>query len=105
MAIKGDVPVANSQLLIHDPSGRGLAALYRKAVMPDDLFGAIRAAVDVVDHTVFDGDPRDVERYRARIISRVLTLIESIDTADVDYLVDILGDVLRHPPELAAAGH
>jgi uncharacterized protein (DUF2336 family) len=105
MAIKGDVPVANSQLLIHDPSGRGLAALYRKAVMPDDLFDAIRAAVDVVDHTVFDGDPRDVERYRARIISRVLTLIESIDTADVDYLVDILGDVLRHPAELAAAGH
>ena len=30
-------------------------------------------------------------------ISRVLTLIESIDTADVDYLVDILADVLRHP--------
>jgi len=54
----------------------------------------------VVDSTEFDGDPRDLERFRARIISRVLTLIESIDTTDVDYLVDILGDVLLHPAEL-----
>jgi len=97
MALKGNVPVANSQILIHDPSGRGLTALYRKAMMPENLFDAIRTAVDVVDSTEFDGDPRDLERFRARIISRVLTLIESIDTADVDYLVDILGDVLRHP--------
>jgi uncharacterized protein (DUF2336 family) len=102
MAIMGDVPIANAQVLIHDASRRGLAALYRKAMMPANLFEAIRAAVDVVDETGFDGNSRDLERFRARIISRVLTVTESIDSADADYLVDVLGDVLRHAPPAGA---
>jgi uncharacterized protein (DUF2336 family) len=96
MAIMGDVPVVNAQVLIHDASRRGLEALYRKAEMPENMFEAIRAAVDVVDETGFDGDARDLERFRARIISRVLTVTESIESADADYLVDVLGDVLPH---------
>ena len=79
MAIKGNVPIANAQILIHEPNRRGLAALYRKAVMPDSLFNAIRAAVDVVDETGFDGDPRDLERFRSRVISRVLTMAEYVE--------------------------
>jgi uncharacterized protein (DUF2336 family) len=98
MAVKGDVPITNAQILIHETSRRGLAALYRKAKMPDNLFDAICAAVDVVDETGFDGDARDLERFRARVISRVLTVSESIDPADADYLVDKLGDVLEAAP-------
>jgi len=66
--------------------------------MPDALFGAVRAAVDVVDELKFDGEPHDLERFRARVISRVLTLVETVDPADADYLVDKLGDVLVHAP-------
>ncbi len=63
--------------------------------MPANLYDAIRAAVDVVDETGFDGDARDLERFRARIITRVLTVTEAIEPADADYLVDVLGDVLE----------
>ena len=98
MAVKGDVPVANAQILIHEPSRRGLAALYRKAVMPESLFGAISTAVEVVDETGFDGATRDLERFRARVISRVLTLTDSFDSADADYLIDKLGDILVRAP-------
>jgi uncharacterized protein (DUF2336 family) len=98
MAAKSDVPLDNAQILIHEPSRRGLAALYRKAALPDALFGAVRAAVDVVDETRFDGEARDLERFRARVISRVLTLVETVDAADADYLLDKLGDVLVHAP-------
>ena len=94
MAVKGDVPIANAQILIHDRSRRGLAALYGKATMPANLFEAICAAIDVVNETGFDGAARDLERFRARVISRVLTLTESIDPADADYLADKLSDVL-----------
>jgi uncharacterized protein (DUF2336 family) len=94
MAVKSDVPVANAQILIHEPSRRGLAAIYRKAAMPEQLFDAVRTAVEVVDETGFDGDPRDLERFRARVITRILTLAETIDTADADYLTDKLGDIL-----------
>nr|WP_294504795.1 DUF2336 domain-containing protein [uncultured Rhodopila sp.] len=103
MAVRGDVPLANAQLLIHDPSRQGLTALYRKAELPESLLGAVRAAVDVVDETGFDGNARDLERFRARVISRVLTTAESVDAEDADYLIDKLGDVLVHAPEISAA--
>jgi uncharacterized protein (DUF2336 family) len=103
MAVRGDVLLANAQLLIHDPSRKGLAALYRKADLPESLLGAVRAAVDVVDETGFDGNPRDLERFRARVIARVLTTAESVDAEDADYLIDKLGDVLLRTPEVPAA--
>lgn len=95
MAVRGDVPIGNAQILIHEPSRRGLAALYRKAGMPENLFDAVFAAIDVVDETGFDGDARDLERFRARVISRVLTVTDSIDPSDADYLVGKLGDILE----------
>jgi uncharacterized protein (DUF2336 family) len=100
MAVKGDVSIANAQILIHEPSRRGLAALYRKAAMPEPLFGAVRTAIDVVDETGFDGNVRDLERFRARVISRVLTLAETFEASDADYLIDKLGDVLVRGTEM-----
>jgi uncharacterized protein (DUF2336 family) len=98
MAAKGGVPLVNAQRLIHDPGREGLAALYRKAEMPEPWLDAVRAAVETVDETGFDGNARDLERFRARVITRVLTAVESVDAADADYLIDKLGDVLIHAP-------
>ncbi|HEY4174439.1 MAG TPA: DUF2336 domain-containing protein [Rhodopila sp.] len=98
MAAKSEVPLDNVQILIHEPSRRGLAALYRKAKMPENLYNAVQAAIDVVDETGFDGEARDLERFRSRVISRILTLVENVDPADADYLLDKLGDVLVHAP-------
>ena len=98
MATRAEILVDNAQILIHDPSRRGLEALYQKAEMPAALYGAFRAAVEVVDETGFDGHARDLERFRSRVISRVLTLVETVDAADADYLLDKLGDVLVHAP-------
>lgn len=99
LAVKGDVPLENAQILIHDRSHQGLAALYRKAGLPERLLPALQSAVDVVDETGFDGNPRDLERFRSRVITRVLTLVENVDSADADYLLDKLGDVLVHAPD------
>jgi uncharacterized protein (DUF2336 family) len=104
MAAKSDVPLDNAQILIHEPSRRGLAALYRKAAMPEALYGAVRAAVDVVDETGFDGRARDLERFRSRVISRVLTLVDDVDPSDAEYLLEKLGGVLVHAPADGGAG-
>jgi uncharacterized protein (DUF2336 family) len=98
MAVRGDISIENAQILIHDPSRRGLEALYRKATMPDELYGTIRSAIDTVAEAGFDGEPRDLERFRSRVITRVLTLVETVDPADADYLLDKLSDVLLHAP-------
>lgn len=102
MAVLGDVPLENAQLLIHDRGHKGLAALYHKAGLPDAMLPAVQAAVDVVAETGFDGNQRDLERFRARVISRVLTCMAGVDGADADYLLEKLGDVLVHAPEPAA---
>jgi uncharacterized protein (DUF2336 family) len=99
LAARTNIPIENAQILIHDPSRKGLQALYRKAAMPESLYSAIRAAVDVVDEAGFDGEARELERFRSRIITRVLTLVETMEADDADYLVDKLGDLLVHAPE------
>ncbi len=66
--------------------------------MPEALFSAVQAAIDVVDETGFDGNERDLERFRARVITRVLTMAGSVDAADADYLIDKLGDIMAHAP-------
>ena len=95
MAELTGVRVGNVHILMHDAGPNGLASLYRRAGLPPTLFPCVRAAVDVVNETGFDGQPHDLERFRARVITRVLTQVEDFDPSDVDYLVDKLGDALN----------
>lgn len=99
MAVRADVPLENAQILIHEPGRKGLAALYRKAAMPDSLYPTVLAAIETVDESAFDGAPRDLERFRSRVIARILTRVEDVDQADTDYLVAKLADVLVHADE------
>ena len=94
MAVMAGVPVANARILIQDAGPSGLASLYEKAGMPPGLLPAVRVAVDVVRGTEFDGGERDRERYRSRVISRILTQFEALPQEDLDYLLDKLGDVV-----------
>jgi uncharacterized protein (DUF2336 family) len=94
MAIMASVPVSNARILIHDTGGGGLASLYDKAGMPPRLLAAVRVALGVVCGTEFDGGERDHERYRSRVITRILTQFEDLPSEDLDYLLDKLGDVL-----------
>jgi uncharacterized protein (DUF2336 family) len=94
MATMAAVPLANARVLIHDVGRTGFASLYRKTGLSPDLFPAFRAAADVVGSTGLDGGPRDAERFRSRVITRILTQFDDFDAEDLDYLVDRLGDVL-----------
>jgi uncharacterized protein (DUF2336 family) len=90
------VPVANARILIHDAGRKGLVSLCERAGLPARLFPVIRTAVDVVNETAYDGGERDLERFRARVITRVLTQFDDFGQEDLDYLVAKLGDVLSH---------
>ena len=94
MAVMADVPVANARILIHDAGEKGLVSLYERTGMPPRLLPAVRVALNVVHGTEFDGGERDLERYRSRVITRILTQFQDLPPEDVDYLLDKLGDVL-----------
>ncbi len=94
LATMAGIPVVNARILIHDAGQQGLAAIYDKAGMPPRLLPALRVAVNVVSGTEFDGGERDRERFRSRVITRILTQFEDLPQEDLDYLLDKLGDVL-----------
>jgi uncharacterized protein (DUF2336 family) len=94
MAVMADVPLANARILIHDAGDRGLTSLYEQTGMPQRLLSAMRVALNVVHGTEYDGGERDKERYRSRVITRILTQFQDLPQADVEYLLDRLGDVL-----------
>lgn len=98
MAVMAKIPVINARILIHDAGSNGLASLYERAGMPQRFLQAVRVAVDVVRGTEFDGGERDRERFRSRVITRILTQFEDLPQEDLDYLLDKLGDV----PSVAA---
>lgn len=87
IAVLAKVPVANTRMLIHDGGVLGLKAIYGAAEMPPQYFSAVRAAIDVAAETQYDGKPQDRERYRRRMIERVLTQVEDIGADTLDYLM------------------
>jgi uncharacterized protein (DUF2336 family) len=94
MSTLSRVPIENARILIHDVGTGGLASLYETSGLPARMFPAVRAAVDVLRDVQFDGGERDHERYRARVISRILTQFEEFPAEDLDYMLEKLGDAL-----------
>lgn len=94
IATLANIPLVNARILIHDAGRLGLKSLYEKTGLPPRFLPAVRVAIDVVHETPMDGGERDLERYRARVIERVLTQYEDLGPEDIDYLLDKLGDVL-----------
>jgi len=105
LAVRAHVRVENAQILVHDAGGNGLASLYRKAGLPEGLLPLFRVAVDAVNSTGLDGGEHDFERYRSRVITRILSQCDEFAQDDLDYLVGKLGDALALPasPPASAA--
>ncbi|HUN39990.1 MAG TPA: DUF2336 domain-containing protein [Acetobacteraceae bacterium] len=102
LAVRARVPVENAQILVHDAGGKGLASLYRKAGLPETLLPVFQVAVEAANSTGLDGGERDFERYRSRVITRVLSQCEDFGPDDLDYLVGKLGDLLSLPSAASA---
>lgn len=94
ISVMANVPLANARILIHDAGRLGFRTIYEKAGMSVRLLPAARVALDVVHETELDGGQHDIERYRARVIERVLTQFEDFAPEDLDYLLSKLGDMM-----------
>jgi hypothetical protein len=47
-----------------------------------------------VQETPFDGGAKDRERYRVKVIERILTQYEDFNPEDLNYLLDKLSDLV-----------
>ena len=91
------IPVQNARILIHDQGRLGLKSLYERAGLPERLYPAFRAGIDVASENEYDGGPNDRERYVARMVERMLTRsddpAEGIADEDIDYLIGKLNQL------------
>lgn len=94
LAVRANIPLLNARILIHDGGQLGMKTLYERAGMPPSMMSVVRAALDVVHETEMDGESHDRERYKARVIERVLTQFEDVGSDDFDYLLNKLGDIM-----------
>lgn len=94
LAVRANIPLLNARILIHDGGQLGMKTLYERASMPPNMMSVVRAALDVVHETEMDGGDHDRERYKARVIERVLTQFEDVGSDDFEYLLNKLGDIM-----------
>ncbi|MGE3623761.1 MAG: DUF2336 domain-containing protein [Bdellovibrionales bacterium] len=94
IAVRTGISLVNARTLIHDAGSLGLKSICEKAGLPSKIVPAVRIALDVLEDTLMDGEPHDRERYRAKVIERVLTQYQDFGAEDIDYLLSKLGDVL-----------
>lgn len=100
MALRADVPIERARQLIYDPVG-GLKYIYERAYMPPALYPAVKAALEVAQETQYDGGPADRERFKRKMIERVLTKVDDADPDTADYLLarlTTITDTLAHAP-------
>ena len=104
LAELGGIPRSKAWLMIHDAGTLGLKTIFERAGLPAGMFTAFRLAVDIYHKTDMDGGPGDKERFRQRMVERVLTQFQAIPRADLEYLLDKLDalDMSREKGAIAA---
>lgn len=95
------VPRNKAWLMIHDAGTLGLKTIFERAGLPSGMFTAFRLAIDIFHKTEMDGGANDRERFRQKMVERVLTQFQAIPRADLEYLLDKL-DALDQARESGA---
>ena len=91
MARLAGIAVQNARILIHDKGTLGLESIFLRAGMPETLFAAVQAGVEVANETDYDGGENDRQRYVERMLERILTQWEDpserLGEDDIEYLM------------------
>ena len=87
LAVLSNTTIVNARMLIHDEGKLGLQSLYSRTDLPTALYPAFRTALDMVRSADYDGGEKDRERFASKVIERVLTQYEDMDTENLDYLL------------------
>ena len=84
--------------MIHDAGTLASRPSSSAPDLPSGMFTAFRLAIDIFHKTEMDGGPGDKDRFRQRMVERVLTQFQAIPRADLEYLLDKL-DAIDHARE------
>ncbi|PHS21967.1 MAG: hypothetical protein COA84_14505 [Robiginitomaculum sp.] len=97
------IPHQRAWLMVHDAGALGLRAIYERAGMPQRLYTAFRAGIDIYHEMEYDGGADDCERFKTRMMERVLTQFQALPRDELDYLLDKLDARENTPAEKSKA--
>ncbi|MDJ0949345.1 MAG: DUF2336 domain-containing protein [Alphaproteobacteria bacterium] len=105
IATLANLPIQNARTLVHDPGPLGLKAAFERARLPESIWPIVRAAMDIVHETEYDGSDTDRDRYHKLMIQRVITCFEhpgqDFDPESLTYLLNKLTDLMKPVPDAA----
>lgn len=97
VAVRARTPLSNTREMIHGGDRKQITSLLDKAELPKPLQPAFKAAIDVAEDTEYDGGEDDQERFRRRMIERIITNFEDPDSAmgddNIEYLLGQLTQI------------
>lgn len=95
LAMRADMTWEHAWELLHTAGARGIEALCARAHVPDVLVTPLQVAVDVFHETDYDGQPGDRSRFGRRMLERVLTQYQDLETDELDFLLSKLGHMAQ----------
>ena len=91
VAVRARTPLSSARELIHGRDRQQIVSLLDKAELPKLLQPAFEAAIDVAEDTDYDGGKDDQDRFRRRMIERIITNFDDPDAAmgddNIEYLL------------------
>lgn len=97
VAVRARTPLSNTREMIHGGDRKEISSLLDKADLPKPLQPAFAAAIDVSEDTDYDGGDDDQERFRRRMIERIITNFDDPDSAmgddNIEYLLGQLTQI------------
>lgn len=90
------LPHEKATQLFHDAGPLGLKALMQRSGLAPKLMPAFRVAIDVMRETPLDGEPGDRERFRDKMLERILTGFQGLPPDDLGYLLERLDAAPGH---------
>lgn len=91
-----NVPVANIRKLLHDDSGHGLEAVYKKAKLPENLFPAVRLVVKVIRKIDEEAKSNiQVKKTASELISRLLKAADN-EKEEIENLAYFISLIHKH---------
>lgn len=93
------IPHQRAWLMIHDGGSLGLTAIFDRAGLHRKFLPVFKVAVNIYHELEYDGGLNDRQRFRARMVERVLTQFQAMPKPDLDYLLDKLDAYSAKPAQ------
>lgn len=84
------LPASRVSALLHDRRGAGFKAVYERAGLPDTVYPAFRAAIDVMHESGLQAEMGGNTRLKRRMVERVLTSCTRMPANEVEPLMTLL---------------